>query len=184
MTDLPPEWVEAMAVAPANRVDKILLELIHPAFLDASGNQTAIRAIDDTQDRTITLEATAPLNAGQVVTFTAIPFRFGWPSQSEGQTGEVAITIDNIGREIMPYAEAAAGSNSPIIVMIRPIVVDLDTNATTFNGVASQLYLRSVTISDDAVEGRASGADLANIQTLRLAYDLATYPGLTYVPGQ
>lgn len=184
MTDLPEEWVEAMAAAPANRVDKILLELIHPAFLDESGNQSAIRAIDDTQERTITLEATAPLGAGQAATFAAIPFRFGWPSQADGQTGEVSITIDNIGREIMPYAEAAAASQAPIIVVIRPIVIDLATGQTIFNGVAFHLYLRAVTITDDAVEGRASGADLVNLQTLRLCYDLSTYPGLTYVPGQ
>jgi len=42
-----------------------LLEFIHPAFLDVNGNPTSVRAIDDVQDRTITLEATAPLNAGR-----------------------------------------------------------------------------------------------------------------------
>ncbi len=181
--DLPPEWREAMAAAPANRVDLVTLELVHPAFLDGSGNPVSIRAVHDTQDRTFTLEAGAPLNAGQAATFTAIPFSFGWPSQAEGQTGEVSIKIDNIGREIMPYAEDAAASQSPLQIIIRLIVVDLTAGTVFYAGTPFKLVMRDITIADDAVQGRASGADLANIQTLRLAYDLQQYPGLAYASG-
>lgn len=182
--ELPIEWREAMAVAPPNRIDLATIELIHPSFVDESGNATSIRCVNDLQDRTFTLEATAPLNAGQSVTFTAIPFRFTWPTQAEGQAGEIPIRIDNIGREIMPYVEAASSSQAPLTVRLRFIVVTLSTTAAPddviFNGVAYTLYMRSVKITADSVEGRASGADLANIQICRLSYDLETYPGLAY----
>lgn len=180
--NLPEEWREAMAAAPANRVDLVTLELVHPAFMDG-GDPVSIRAVCDTQDRTFALEANAPLGGGLPATFTAIPFAFSWPSQADGQTGEITLRIDNIGREIMPYIGDAAASQAPLMVYVRLIVVDLLDGSVFYAGVPFVLYMREVTIAEDAVEGRASGADLANIQTLRLAYDLETYPGLTYVSG-
>jgi len=181
MTDLPPEWQEAMACAPASLVDKVLLEFIHPAFLDANSNQISIRAVDDTQDCAITLEATAPFNAGQTVTFTAIPFNFSWPGQAEGQATSLTVRVDNIGREMMPYLDAAAATQAPLICLVRLVTINTTTSAVTYNGVAYQLFIRDVSVTDDAVEGSASGADLANLQTLRLIYDLETFPGLPYV---
>lgn len=180
--DLPEEWREAMAAAPANRVDLVTLELVHPAFTEG-GDPVSIRAVADTQDRTFTLESNAPLGGGAPATFTAIPFAFSWPTQAEGQTGEVTLRIDNIGREIMPYIEDAAASQAPLLIYVRLIVVDLADGSVFYAGTPFVLYMREVTVAEDAVEGRASGADLANIQILRLAYDLETYPGLTYVAG-
>ncbi|MCW2315318.1 hypothetical protein M2322_000852 [Rhodoblastus acidophilus] len=170
-----------MACAPANLVAKEALEFIHPAFIDTNGNQISVRALNDTQDRAITLEATAPLNAGQSVIFSAIPFVFGWPGQAEGQASSLTIRIDNIGREMMPYLDAAAVTQDPLICVVRLVTINTDTGTVTYGGVAYQLYIRDVTVTEDALEGQASGADLANLQTMRLPYDLETYPSLSYV---
>lgn len=181
MTDFAPEWMEAMACAPANLVDKVLLEFIHPAFLDDQSNQITVRAVDDTKPCTITLEASAPFGAGTSATFTAIPFSFSWPGQAEGQASGLSIRVDNIGREMMPYLDAAAATQAPLICMVRLVTINTSTSAVTYNGIAYQLYIRNVSVTEDALEGEASGADLANLQTLRLIYDLETFPGLPYV---
>ena len=183
MTDLPIEWQEAMASAPANIVDKVLLEFIHPAFLSPAGDPVSIRAVDDTQDLAMTLEANAPLNAGQAVTFTAIPFVFQWPSQADGQASELTIRVDNIGREMMPYLDAATLTQAPLILIVRLVTVNTNTGIVTFGGVPYHLYLRDVKVTEMSVEGKASGADMANIQTMRLSYDTETYPGLAYAAG-
>ena len=182
MSDFP-EWDEAMAIADTRVIEKTLVEVIHSAFLDENGDPTSIRAIDDTQGRWVTLEATAPFFPGQPAWFEAIPFNIIWPGQSEGQGSDVQFTLDNVGRELMPWLDAAAMTQEPITLLFRQILINLHTNAVTYNGTTFQLYLNGASVNEQALTGRASGADLVNMQIGRIAYDLQNYGGLTGASG-
>jgi len=65
---------EAYAAAPSDVVVLHTLELRHPAFRDDNGNPTAIRVVRDHADLVARLEASAPLNPVEMVTFTALAF--------------------------------------------------------------------------------------------------------------
>lgn len=171
-------WAEAQASVPANVVELYTLELLHPAFLNASGFPTSVRAVNDTQSHDLLLEGSAPLNPGETVTFTAIPFEMPWPEQAEGQTPELTIRIDGVGRELMPWLDAAVAIQAPITVIMRVYLFDTVANTKVAGITPMNFPLRRVTVSESYVEGAASPADLANLQAMRLVYDLKNYPGL------
>ena len=173
-------WEEAQAAVPANIVELACIELIHPSFLDANGQQTSIRAVNDTQDQIFLLEASAPLNPSTSVTFTAIPFQVPWPEIQEGQVPELSIKVDNIGQELAPYLDAAVRVSAPITLIFRVYLYDQNTELSTQGIDPITFQLRQVTISESYVEGKASPADLANLQFLRVIYDVLHYPALAH----
>jgi hypothetical protein len=178
MADWTAAWAEAQASAPANIVQLYTLELLHPAFQDANGLPVSVRAVRDTQDHNLELESNAPLNGGETVTFTAIMFDMPWPEQEEGRAPELNIRIDNVGREIVPYLDAAVRMQAPLIVILRVYLYNSDDGSTTAGTVPIKFPLRSVSVTDSYIEGSASPADLANLRALRVVYDLQNYPGL------
>ena len=176
-------WAEAQAAVAADVIELMTLELLHPAFVDAYGATVSVRAVCDTQDRNLPLEDSAPLNAGATVPFTGIPFDMPWPEVEEGRVPQLTIRIDNIGREIVPYLDAAIALQAPITVIMRVYVLDMATNIARAGIDPVTFLLRNVTVSETYVEGSASPADLANLRALRVIYDLESYPGLDYVNG-
>lgn len=174
-------WAEAQASVPANIVELFTVELIHPSFRDAFGAQTSVRAVRDTQDHVLLLEDSAPLNPGASVTFTAIPFDVPWPEVEDGRVPELKIRIDNVGQELAPYLDAAVLVQAPITVIFRIHLWDEAAGTTTQGIDPITFQMRSVTVSDTYVEGTASPADLANLQFLRVVYDVLNYPTLSHM---
>lgn len=110
---------EAYVFAP-EKIVYHTLELLHPAFVDESGNQTAIRVVADRSDLTAKLESTAPLNAGQNVTFIRMPFTaIASGINGETITPELKVQMDNVGREVLKNVEAANDSLTPIRLTYR-----------------------------------------------------------------
>lgn len=173
-------WAEAQASAPANIVELFTVELIHSSFLDAFGNPTSVRAVRDVQDHVLLLEDSAPLGPGTNATFTAIPFDVPWPGIEDGRVPELQIRIDNVGQELAPWLDAAVLVQAPITVIFRIYLWDESAGTTTMGTDPITFQMRSVTISDTYVEGTASPADLANLQFLRVIYDVLNYPGLSH----
>jgi hypothetical protein len=122
-----PALLEAYAVAPSDEVVLLTLEIRHPAFLDAEGNQTAIRVVrnhpddetwpelggaevqavldglDDTARELVglvaRLEADAPMNAGEYVPFIALAFDFRRPKVDQSAVPECELVMDNVTDE-------------------------------------------------------------------------------------
>lgn len=173
-------WEEAAASAPSNIVDLIAIELNHSAFINEEDEQIPIRAVSDITDRELLIENGAPFNAGTTQTFLAIPFRFYWPGVNENTVPEIEIAIDNVGRELMPYLKSASQTNEAVQMIVRAYSLNTDDGSTTATIDPFYMFLRSITVSDTEVKGRASPGDLANKRALRLVYDIQTYPALTY----
>lgn len=124
---------EAYASAPAGEIIHHTLEFRHPSFLDDEGAPTAIRVVrgfsirDDMVALTARLEASAPLNAGEMVDWVGIAFDLDLPPVEPIPSPELVLTMDNVGREISDALEAAATSQYKIEVTYRPYLsTDLD----------------------------------------------------------
>ena len=99
---------EAYASAPADTVILHTLELRHPAFVDDDGRPTAVRVVRDHVDLTARLEAGAPLDGGETVRFVALSFDLELPPVDTAPVPEIAVTLDNVSREIVRHLDAAA----------------------------------------------------------------------------
>lgn len=169
---------EAYASAPTAVVILHTLELRHSSFRDTSGNPTAIRVVRDMTDLTATLEASAPLNPGEAVTFTALAFDFSLPPEDDkGSVPEIVITLDNASAELMRYLDQAVDTNEAIQITYRPYL-STDTTAPHIDPPLT-MSLRDIEANLTRVTARASFADVANRRFPAATYTAARFPGLS-----
>lgn len=114
---------EAYASAPNDQIIFDTLEIRHPAFVDERGHVTAARIVAGFDDITATLEPHAPMDGGKSVRFTAMPIDIQLPGFEENKTPELIITLDNVGRDLMGYLEAAASDPRVIEITYRPYLL-------------------------------------------------------------
>ena len=169
-------WAEAEASAPAGLVTYETLELQHPAFVDGGGNPIALRIIAGTaDDQVFTLEAGAPLNGGQAVTFTAIPFTSEFPEVAEGRLPQSRIRIDNVAREFVPLIEQAVTYRADLTATYRQYRSD-DVAEPAYGPVTFQI--RNATMVGATIEGMAQLQNLANVKFPSKLYTIDNFPGL------
>jgi hypothetical protein len=161
---------EAYASAPTNEVILHTLELRHPAFTQP------LRVVNDHATLTATLEASAPVDASQVVEFAAFAFRFTLPDVQSTGMPELEIEIDNVSAEVVTYMDQAANSTQLIEVTYRPYLVS-DTSAPGMDPPL-HLVLHDVEVDVFAIRGRASFGDYGNRQFPGQSYDGQRFPGL------
>ena len=171
-------YAEAMAMAPTTRVMLATYELRHPAFLDASGALYAPRIVNDHQDLLATLEASAPLNAGAAVTFTALPVEVSGPDEHDtGSASTISISIDGVSALIVPQLDYALTTLVPVTITERIYASD-DTSAPAVSPVLT-MTLRDVVVTETRITAKALVYDPANIGFPRREYTIGQYPGLS-----
>lgn len=111
---------EAYASAPTDEIIFDTLEFRHSSFIDETNTPFGLRFIRDFSDRTLTLEAGAPLNGGEAVDFIACAFDVILPPEEDAPTPELTITLDNIGRPLTEHIDNAVVSENQIEVTYRP----------------------------------------------------------------
>lgn len=161
---------EAYASAPAGVIVYHTLELRHPAFT------VPIRVVRDYQDLTATLEASAPVDAGQQVLFIGMAFNFTKPEINADGVPQMTIEIDNVSREIVANIEAALGSTDLVEVTCREYLsTDLSRPQND-----PPLHMQVMRITADTFKVRAvcGFPDLINRRFPTLEYDAETFPGL------
>ena len=176
MTTLKQALAEAYASAPVDDVIVDTLEIRHPSFVDGDGNPTAIRICRDRVDFSAYLEAGAPLNAGQQVTFIACPFDFKLPGIEEGRVPQLEIKIDNVDRSITASIEMAYQQQAPIEVTYRPYLVS-DPSGPQMDPPINMTLTR-VTVNVFTVSGTATLNDVHNWPFPGRTYTPADFPGL------
>lgn len=173
---------EAYASAPVDSVILATIELRHSAFVDGNGDPAPIRVIADYRDWTGRLEATAPLNAGEFVNFTAYAFEVTFPSVEDGAQPELEIKIDNVSQEIIKQIDLAAVSSEKVELTARLFLTsDVDINGY-FNGPQNDppIHLSINYIKADIFQvlAKASFDDISNKAFPGEDYTAATFPGL------
>ncbi len=161
---------EAYASAPSDVVVLHTLELRHPTF------DEPIRVVNDHQDLVATLEATAPENPAEAVTFVRFAFRFTLPDVMSSGMPEIEIEIDNLAPEIIGYMDAAAQTEELIEVTYRPFL-STDLSAPQMDPPIT-LVLHDVEATVFTLRGRASFGDFGNRRFPNETYDAERFPGL------
>lgn len=167
---------EAYASASNTAVILETLEFRHPDFVDENDQPTALRFVRDHTDLVATLEAGAPLQAGQAVTFLACGFDLDLPSVESAAAPQLSIVVDNIGAQITRHLDAAAYSDVPIEVSFRAYA-DTDTSAPQNTPVLT-LELISCNASGGRITATAQLGDVVNKTYPGRDYDALRFPGL------
>lgn len=167
---------EAYATADLNEIVLDTLEFRHPNFRDDAGNPTAIRIVISYQNYDLTLEANAPVNGGQTVTFIACPFEFVLPSWDEKTVPQLQIKIDNVDRRITTALEEASTSIIPIGVTYRPYLAS-DTSGPQMDPPFT-FTLSKVVADVFVVSGTATTNDVNNWAFPNRIYTPQAFPGL------
>ena len=184
MTDWTAAIAEAYASAPADDYVVSTLELLHPAFVDASNNADSIRVALDNQDWDLTYEAGAPLFGGQTKTFSALAMQVTLPEQTDSSLGTLNLALDNVPRTIWPKLQAAAKVKASAIVIYREWVATRNISTGIYTPSAApdmiidQLTMKIVTATLLRLEGSATFADLLNRQFPRRKFTRTDFPGL------
>lgn len=171
-------WEEAAATVDATEVLLPTLEIIHSVFVE-NGQPHPIRAVRNTEDLILRLDEGAPLDAGEAVTFRAIPFGIDYPRI--GKLGvEAPIWIDNVNREVARYLEPATKLNESVVVIFRGYLL---SDPDTVGHGPFRLLLRNVKRKGARLEGTLTIADPTKLRVMREIFDQARFPALMVAAG-
>ena len=168
---------EARAFARVDEPELLTLAFYHPAFLDDAGEPMALYVVNDFQPLVATLEADAPLDGGQAVTFQPVPMRVVFPEESdENRTPGAQIEISHVLRQLSPHLRAAAGSMDPVRLIARTYLPG-DTSAPH---ELPPLQLELTGAETDGVNVRfgAGYGDVTNFPFPAVAYTAEGFPAL------
>lgn len=161
---------EAYASAPSASVIHHTLEIWHPNFT------VPIRVVRDSADLTATLEASAPRNASQAVTFVGYAFDIVPPEVSATAVPQCTIEIDNVSRDILAQIDLAVGSTDQITVIYRAFLSD-DLSGPE-NDPPLTLTILSISANVFRIKATAGFGDLGNKRFPGLDYTAEVFPGL------
>jgi hypothetical protein len=170
MTDLTEALREAWASCPPSVIEYATVEIHHPTW------DAPVRLVQGRDNLTATLEASAPRNPGETVTFAAFPFTFTLPKKGEGRQ-ELMLTIENATRLLMSAIESLdLSTDSPVRVIYRPYLSS-DLSGPHMNPPL-QLTVRTISATPKAVTLTCGYADFANRRFPWRVYRIEEFPGL------
>lgn len=162
---------EAAAIAPITRAMLYAYELWHPSL------SAPIRFVNDVQDLVAKLEATAPRDANQNVTFIACPLQLRRPEESDtAASPTVELARPDVGSILKTGLDEARGSTEPWILIERLYASDVLTAPAllppmTFDVTSAELSAAAGKLTakyDDEIEDPIP----------RLTFKASEYPGL------
>jgi Domain of unknown function (DUF1833) len=171
-------WLVAFeeAVGSRDKAEKAFetIELQHPSIQE-EGFPVGVRMVNDVVNQDFTLEATASLNAGEVVTFTGIPFTFGFPDIEQGRAPESDVRISNARREVAKYLDAGELMAAPLVVIYRVYMLSAPTQVAMG---PFRFLMREISEEGAAVSGRVTFANPQNLKFPRQTYNAQNFPAL------
>lgn len=161
---------EAYASAPASGVVYHTLEINHPAFA------TPIRVVRDRIDLVAKLEAQAPVDRGNFVTFVGFGFDIVPPEVDTVALPQCTIEIDNVSREILANIELTTGSPDLITCIYRQYVEGYLTAPA--NDPPLQLVIHAISADPFKIRATAGFRDLSNKGFPGVDYTADVFPAL------
>lgn len=164
--------------APPDRVALDTLEFRHPAFMAEDGvTPVAVRVVNANEDEdfTATLEADAPMDAGETVTFIAARFDITLPESNSPGLPSAQVAIDNVGQVILEQIERAVSSPHTVEITYRQYLADEpDEPGVVIDGMS----IGRITVSPLRITATAGFEDDLNTPFGRKKYTPEEYPGL------
>ena len=169
---------EAYASAPADVIILDTLELRHPALVDADENPSPIRIVRDHRNWDLQLEAGAPLNGGQLVTFVKLGFDVDLPDSTEAAPA-ARLSLNAVNREVIEAAEQIVTIRAPVDVTYRAYIAPPEGDpAPEPSWVIDGLKLRVAEADLMRMSGLLTFDQLANRAFPALVYRRKEFPGL------
>lgn len=165
-----PDLNTVRASAPAGVVIVETLEFLHDSF------PSPIRLANEFADFAATLEASAPEDAGQEVTFEASRFALLLPRAGDAGSESIDITVSNIDRTASDYLQIAMENPGPVTVIYR-IYLSSDTSGPA-EDPPTRLTLDSAKATVTEVVAKAKNADNINRKFPSIVYNIYDHPGL------
>lgn len=163
---------EAYARAPTDTVIINTFELRYPAFT------APLRVVADFVAIDALLEDTAPMDAGEVVTFQPYQFEFQLPEVIDNGIPELVINIENVSREIIRNVDLAALQVDKLEATYRAYLSGDLTTHGPHNNPPLHLTISSIQATSTTIELRASIADFVNKKFPNQEYTDVRFPGL------
>lgn len=161
---------EAYASAPVGVISYFTMELRHSLLAEP------IRVVRDNADLVAYLEADAPLNPGEEVTFQGFAFDLVRPEVSPGGLPQMSLEIDNVDRSIVASIEAVLGSTELLKATFREYL-NTDLSAPQ-NDPPIHMDVMSVTADAFRVKAVLGFPNLMNRRFPTTAYDSTVFPSL------
>lgn len=117
---------EAYARAGSSTTHRIALELRHYTW------PSPARVIDHTEPVSLTLEAGAPANAGQTVTFSPVGMNVQEPKVGVEPASDMEIELDGVPGSFHSLFDAANSTGTPIDATIRAVALNGETVIGSF----------------------------------------------------
>lgn len=168
---------ESRVYSTVTEPELLTLAFYHSAFRDDFGQQTAVYVVCDNDPLEATIEAGAPLDAGEVVTFTAVPMRVVLPEESdESRDPRAQIEVDHVTRLLSPYLRVAAATTEPVRVIARTYLPS-DTSGP-HEMPTLQLELTGASADSVTVRLTAGYGDIVNFPFPAVRYTPDGFAGL------
>lgn len=169
--------LEAFATASSDEVIFDTLELIHPNFRGDNGEQITVRIVLGNDNIQAKLEASAPFNPNQVVTFLACDFSIKLPDVSTSVVPQLQISIANTDRTMSKHIEEAAEVYDAIQVIYRPYLL-----SSLLNGPEADppylLEMADITVDVFQISGTATLDNVYNWPFPAKTYKPSVFRGL------
>ena len=165
---------EAYAVAGADDVILHTLEVWHASFA------VPIRVVKDNSALDAKLEASAPRNAGAVVTFVPFSFAMVPPDVTAEGLPSCTLELDNVGRDLGIALDAALLAGGPITVIYRAFLEE-DALVGPETDPPMELTLMSATLTGNRFRAQAGFPDLLNRRFPDGEFTLDRFPGLAEI---
>lgn len=168
---------EAAVYAPITRVILQTLELWHPVMT------APVRVVVNTEAITATLEASAPRNGGEAVTFIASQIQVDLPEESDKpESPSLVVTVSNVNLQIKRIIDAIRASSDPAIrdarwELIERVYVSDDLSAPHKIPVLKLTAIRAQ-MQGELAAFTATYTDSANTSIPATTFTPESYPGL------
>jgi hypothetical protein len=155
---------EAFASCPSSKVIYDTLEIRQP------GVQDPVYLVRSPQSITATDEN------GNVRVFEPVGFQFTLPPTDDMGFQSLNISIDNVGRRVKDFVEAAKSEQVPVEVVYRPFLSDDLSHPQMIPPLI--LYLKDIRITALQVSGKATFMDVVNKSFPSEHYTRDRFPSL------
>lgn len=177
MTDLPAAIREAYAYATAD-AEVATIGLRPPSIVDETGHAGCIRltAIEAPPSEPeaepyfrARLEATAPLNPGEVVEFVRGGFRVERPERSTSGAAQFALSVDNVDARIGQALTLVSKTDVPVALTVR--VFTMGSRPSGEPEVPDGFEITEPEITPVTVTVRGQGPDVIKMKFARQRHD-------------
>lgn len=151
------------------------IEIRHPAFIQ-DDELIALRFVNGAKCNIMaTLEAGAPMNAGETVEFITTRFDLVVPDSPQQGLAQCNIAVANVMAELTPWLALAVSQPYPVELSLRQFLAD---NLTEPCFVMHGLNFSNATANIKRVTATATIEDLLNFSAPRECYTVTNSPGL------